>query len=103
MSDSTNPRFAIIGEVFCVGGETEGPLSTVMVDYFGPRFEVGDKVAVIRISSEPAPIGSPELLEELETLLNLQEGTQDGGKGITKEDWTRVRSAVAKFRGKESA
>ena len=42
---------------------------------------------------------APELLAALETLINLQDGIDDGGEGITAEDWGTARAAIAAAKG----
>ena len=39
---------------------------------------------------------APELLASLETLVNLHDGIDDGGNGITPDDWNAARAAIAK-------
>jgi hypothetical protein len=40
---------------------------------------------------------SPELLATISTLINLHDGTADGGQGITDADWNEARAIVAKI------
>jgi hypothetical protein len=42
---------------------------------------------------------APELLEALETLINLHEGVDDGGSGIEPEDWQTAKDVVSKALG----
>lgn len=42
---------------------------------------------------------APELLESLQTLINLHEGITDGGDGITEQDWNLAKDAIAKATG----
>ena len=44
---------------------------------------------------------APELLAALETLINLNDGLEDGGRGITCADWRLARAAIAKAKGNQ--
>jgi len=41
----------------------------------------------------------PDLLDAMETLINLKDGEDDGGEGILESDWDKARAAIAKARG----
>lgn len=87
---------------------TPGPWSVYHVQH-GVQYignAVGTTAAMVQSSERQEKdaaliCASPELLAALDTLLNLHDGLDDGGNGITAEDWDNARQIIARARGWE--